>query len=394
MIFFNYDNQDVAQHQNSTHERKATAPTTATATVAFEDNEEEDYNNRLQSPFEYVTKIRQCMKENDILFRSDRGKVSDWAGRFIYEPINEGKIILGPLLPKSASTSFRVMTGHSKRPKGLKWREEPKPAGAFQIAAVRDPLSHFIATYQQAANMRMYTFHNRNRNEGKTPSDPIEYCNSTYEQKREWFHTYWNVFVSNNFRQKNEHIVHQLHYLQNYYDDKLNQNVSVIDRIDAIVKLENFDDDWSVVADELAASEPASSSSPNNSTSYYASQWMKKHRQVKKRVAPKAIEPPPPSSKNQRKQEESNKKDDSSRSTTASFSSGWRPICGEGEEDEESPSTTTEKKIETDVKTLRKKYATKFIFDHYLKEFCDYLKYDYQCLGYPFPKECVEALKG
>ena len=46
-----------------------------------------------------------------------------------------------------------------------------------------------------------------------------------------------------------------------------------------------------------------------------------------------------------------------------------------------------------DIKVLRKNYAMKFIRDHYLKEVCEYLKYDYLCLGYPFPKECVEAMK-
>ena len=269
-----------------------------------------------------------------------------------------GAVVVGPLVPKAGSTTLRARMGHKDRPRGLQHPSVPKPERAFQLAAVRNPLRHFIDGYKQAGTWLP---------EGATSRDKRErgqvelYCGmSDYERRaafgrdaRRVMRQGWGARVG-----VDPHRVRQLWWFQNY------GGVPVVDRVDALVRLERWDEDWALATEQAGHFSAA------------AQQWMQEQGGVINSRRHVALDDDPLVE--------------------------WQPLCGEngtamwfsraeGTDPEGHPvyldGERKEHSTRRAIEVLRHHYALRYVRDHLL-ELCRFLALDFTCLRYPLPEEC------
>ena len=121
------------------------------------------------NPFEAANILRECVSEFKLVGTGDVGVEqinSTWAGMVLHGP--RDPVIVGPLVPKDASSLMRVLFGDKNRPDALKhldaainMQKQHEDAGStstestsnpFWFAIVRDPMSQFVDSYMQASN--------------------------------------------------------------------------------------------------------------------------------------------------------------------------------------------------------------------------------------------------
>ena len=404
------------------------------------------------------------MSRHGVLWRDNRGVVSDWAGNWIYNTyplatttnvkktkhssnqevvnktsaiMNVTTIILGPIIPKVGSTMLRIMSGNKDRPRGLRPRHTPKPnrSSVFQLAVVRNPIDHFLSIYRQIGAGSWY-FSGGGNESLRYRSWPIEFCKATEEQREQWFRQNMNVFIKSKLDKRNEHNLPQLHYLQNYFDsstiiqeegglkqqtqeeeegqqrqqeqqEQKASKVPVVDRIDALLHLEDWDEGWKLATEQ------------SKQISQDAYEWMQSHTLANKlperNPLPKDYKKTYLSSSSLPKRDNAN-------------DNGWEPLCGEdgaepyfryhnithpnnknwrtrtSDESEEEILIKQQQVVVTDpmgnrlesvhdfltaMHLLRYNYGRKHIWK-YLPELCDYLKVDLECLQYDLPVVCQQ----
>lgn len=341
------------------------------------------------APVQAARALRACMAARGVLVRDGSGKQTGWAGQLIHSvdsvPRDEhgratgpAAMVVGPLIPKASSTTLRKMHGHSDRPPGLTGRATPKPAGAFQLAAVRNPVDHFIAGYKQnglwfnkAKYADVYPLFPHKHADPRFHNMTIAelYCSASDEERRESFAEHVRYFVTAPFERRDEHHVPQLHWLQNYVANETgSEEVKVIDAVDALVRLERFGRDW---IDAMNAAKPAHPA---------AAAWMHECIQAKAEGKDHAY-------------------------VDDDRMSAWKPMCGE---DGSARYYRTEmrehggKFVSYDVAPdgrahigytavalgqLHHHYALKYIGEH-IHTLCNYLVNDFVCLRYAMPAAC------
>lgn len=260
-----------------------------------------------------VTAARAAHLQSCVVPRSGVGCHSPWAGTLL----RGHGVVVGPLIPKAASSSLRMMFGDANYPPGRIQRDDPKvyrtsnlTSTSFHFAVVRDPIAHLIDGYKQhgpvergyltrKSKLRIGGGHQQSRGQGdasrKQPKgskggwkDPVPtYCSHTREELHAIFaehvktriqshslggvyhaHCSLKEFQWDGGDQKgrpatregaaltNEHFVRQVQWLQPFYS-RSGELVPVAQRLDALVHLESWDSDWddmvSLTKNELIA---------------------------------------------------------------------------------------------------------------------------------------------
>lgn len=365
------------------------------------------------NPQDSADMLRSCMKRHGILWRDHPGKTSDWAGHFVYNtyPKNatataHNTVVLGPLIPKAGSTTLRQLSGHLDRPVGLRKRYDlpnnETVVESFRVAIVRHPLDHFLSIYRQNGD--------GNFTKGPMRNWAVNYCNLSTVERKDAFGTFLHRFLTQDPRNRNEHNIPQLHYLQNYVytNDGVNTThpqpvirVPVVDRIHALLHLEDFSKGW------ILATEQARQGSGYPNTTNGAVSWMQEKALT---FIPREDGTPPP--KNRFKERdplpEWYKKFSFARNRFEQADQDWKPLCGE---DGSLPYFRFENVTQTNNETmtilvdgignrldraqdyasaihfLRYHYGRKYI-RAYIAQLCDYLQVDLECLQYELPAEC------
>mmetsp|Transcript_9969 Transcript_9969/g.36445 ORF Transcript_9969/g.36445 Transcript_9969/m.36445 type:complete len:432 (-) Transcript_9969:82-1377(-) len=318
---------------------------------------------------EAATLLKRCMREHGVDRRDNPGVDSGWAGKLI---INQGaKVIAGPLIPKSGSTTLRAMFGDPDRPQGMIERAFGKNSQSLeqrelytQFAVVRNPLLHFLDVYKQAGYLFDMVIGGARRSIRGLHA-PNLYCQSTHEEKHQHFVEFLERMGITNatdtkpaLRQVlgrfsgrtlgyNEHMPNQLHWLQDYYDFH-HGNVTVLENIDFLVRLERFDEDIQIVR------EGASKTSNGQSNAWFEQSLAEKRSDKTYRMHVAV--------------------DDAH--------TRWIDLCAD-----EQARLKLNGRGEDGIMTLLHHYSWLFYRWHALA-ICRYLLHDFACLRYPFPKAC------
>mmetsp|Transcript_6676 Transcript_6676/g.24753 ORF Transcript_6676/g.24753 Transcript_6676/m.24753 type:complete len:294 (-) Transcript_6676:14-895(-) len=203
------------------------------------------------SAAEAATLLKTCMREHRVDRRDNPGMVTAWAGNLI---INEtAKVIAGPLIPKSGSTSLRAMFGDPDKPHGLVGRASGKnsptlehPELYTQFAVVRNPLRHLIDVYKETGFKYDMVIGGVRRSIWGLHASNM-YCRASHQEKNQHFAEFLahmgitnatdtkpalhQVFGRFTGRQGyNEHMPNQLHWLQDYHDFR-DGNVTVLEYV-------------------------------------------------------------------------------------------------------------------------------------------------------------------
>jgi len=333
-----------------------------------------DYNHL--TPHEAAVVARQCLSAFKLLERNYTGKQSEWAGQLLID--DKGKVIAGPLIPKSASTTLRQLFGDTNRPEGMRRRWDGKQTHGktdkeyLQFTVVRNPIAHLIDIYKQRATNFPLEFSPpttsnslRRRLLAQDPDATVSadgsvvvplknlehnaqlYCEAGDSVRRRHFKAFLTrmqvgkgtSYLNRTFLARdNEHHYGQLHYLQDFVT-KRGQLVHVLQYVDALIRMERFEQDWETMLDQAFQDGHAQSV-----------QWLNRMRK-----------------KGQTHRRHHVAIDDAHTS--------WRDVCQEG---------TAEGML---LEDLAHHYAYKY-FASFASKICNFLFFDFVCLRYPFPIQC------
>ena len=189
--------------------------------------------------FQAASELRSCFsKYKEHMNQTEFvGLGMGWAGWVLDDPKLAPGVVVGPLIPKSMSTTLRQYFGDGNRPDGLmtieaastKLREEQKDK--FWFTVVRDPLTRFVDAYVQAGN-GVKAFRSEYHYCNFTAKhNPAHFCEQPVECRRDHFLNW----VTAHHMDRNAHIhrIQQMYWLRN-----------AADHLTALFRLENLSEDW------------------------------------------------------------------------------------------------------------------------------------------------------
>ena len=161
------------------------------------------------------------------------------------------RIVAGPLIAKSGSTTLRCMFGNCDRPPTLKSPAQRRALDAIRFNFVRDPIEHLLASYMQRGWLNMGRYGEQPPiGERKVRLSSSDFCAYSLSRKFDHFKEYVKIYMNDTDTRKNEHIYRQSYWLSDY---RLQNGVeiSVLDDMDVVFNLENLHEQWSTFMQRL-----------------------------------------------------------------------------------------------------------------------------------------------
>ena len=310
------------------------------------------------------SQLHRCMGDRHILHR-DFSLRSGWAGWEV--ATNDSSILFGPIIPKCASKMIRGLFGARNRPAGLRpIAMGSTPANAtrnlsFHFAIVRPPFEHFVAGFAEVGAITIGFTKTAFRNALKSAPglnwyrSPIQrliegaYCNASEHQRLGHFREYVLHFIR--ARHKDVHTVRQIDWLRDFSVLRGASRVNVSERLDAILRLDDLPAGWAE-AERRTARAGATA----------AHDWLARARPSidPRRASPRLIV-------------DDATLYDHSQPLLCSHFEGVSPLAIRR------------------LKSILEHHAWRYLREleaPLLRELCEYLRDDFECLGYPTPRFC------